>query len=114
MNETKNTTHVLLKNELIVFRRERSTIWQCRFKVDGVWQRATTKERDLDKAKKKAKDLMVKAEIRKESNLPVVTRKFRDVAKLAIERMQQERTSGKGKVSYDDYIRVIQDYHPRQ
>ncbi len=76
------TTHVLLENELIVYRRERSSIWQCRFKVGGFWQRASTKERKLNLAKVKAKELMITAEIRKRDNLPVITRRFRDVPNL--------------------------------
>jgi integrase len=110
MAEKNETTHTLLDRELIVYRRERSNIWQCRFKVDGIWQRASTKERDLKKAKTKANELRIEAEIRKRSNLPVITRKFRDVAKLAVERMEHEIRSGNGKVSYADYIRVIEEY----
>ena len=44
MAEKADTTEVLLERELIVYRRERSKVWQCRFKVDGLWQRASTKE----------------------------------------------------------------------
>lgn len=104
------TTHVLMTNELVVYRREHSNIWQCRYKVDGVWQRATTKLRDLGKAKKKADELRMEAEIRRRSNLPFITRKFRHVAKLAIDRMEQDAVAGRGKVSFADYIRVINDY----
>ncbi len=104
------TTEVLLERELIVYKRERSDIWQCRYKVDGRWQRATTKERDLGKAKAKAKDLMITAEIRKRDNLPVITRKLRDIAKLAIARMKDEKANGVGKAIYDDYIACITDY----
>jgi integrase len=104
------TTHVLMGNELVLYQREHSTIWQCRYKVDDVWQRATTKQRDIKKAKAKARELMIEAEIRKRSNLPFITRKFRHVAKLAIDRMQTETAAGKGKVSFKDYIRVINDY----
>jgi hypothetical protein len=104
------TTHVLMANELVLYQRERSNVWQCRYKVDGVWQRATTKQHDLGKARAKARELMMEAEIRKRANLPFITRKFRHVAKLAIERMRQEVTSGRGKVSYADYERVIDDY----
>ncbi len=80
MPEKSPTTEILLARELVLYQRERSSIWQCRYKVDGKWQRATTKERDLEKAKRKALDLKVVAEIRKRDNLPVITRKFRDVA----------------------------------
>lgn len=110
MPEQKETTHTLIERSLIVYRRERSNIWQCRFKVDGVWQRASTKESDLKKAKARANELLMEAVIRKRSNLPVITRKFRDVARLAVERLEHEIAIGKGKRSYTDYIRVINDY----
>ena len=110
MAEQVKTTHVLIERELVVYQRERSTTWQCRYKVDGVWQRASTKERGLKEAKAKARDLMLEAQIRQRNNLPVVTRRFKDVAKLAIQRMEQETASKNGKVSYVDYTRVINDY----
>lgn len=110
MPEPKETTYTLIERELIVYRRERSGIWQCRYKVDGVWQRASTKERDLKRAKARAHELRIEAEIRRRSNLPVITRKFRDVARLAVERLEHEIAVGKGKRSYTDYIRVINDY----
>jgi integrase len=94
---------------LVLYRRERSGVWQCRFKVAGVWQRATTKERDIKAAKEVAKRLMIEAELRKRENLPVVTRRFRDVAKLAVQRLEHETAIGNGKVIYKDYIRVIND-----
>lgn len=104
------TTHVVLPRQLIVYRRGQSGAWQCRYKCDGNWQRTTTKETDLKKAIEKAKRLLIEAEVRLASNIPVITRRFRDVAKLAIERMQQELATGKGKVSFNDYIRVITEY----
>lgn len=110
MSAKKETTHIVTENELVVYRRERSSIWQCRYKVDGVWQRASTKERKLKDAKEVAKELKITAEIRKRDNLPVITRKFRDVAKLAIQRMDKKIADGDGKVSYKDYIRIINDY----
>ena len=110
MPEKIATTHVLMPNELVLYRRERSGIWQCRFKVSDVWQRASTKQRDLKLAKKAARELMIEAEIRKRSNLPVVTRRFRSVAQLAIQRMDTETANKQGKVSYIYYKRVIEDY----
>jgi len=94
---------------LVLYRRERSGVWQCRFKVADVWQRATTKERDFEKAKEQAKRLMIAAEVRKAHNYPVLTRRFRDVAKHAVQRLKDEIASGNGKVIYTDYIRVIND-----
>jgi len=110
MPKKLNTTHILFEDTLVIYQRERSKVWQCRFKVDGQWQRASTKQHDLTKAKDAAKRLLIEAEIRKQSNLPVITRRFKDVAKLAIQRMNNEIASGRGKVSYIDYIRCINDY----
>ncbi|ALK87613.1 tyrosine-type recombinase/integrase [Limnohabitans sp. 63ED37-2] len=110
MSAKKETTHIITEGELVLYRRERSSIWQCRYKVGGVWQRASTKERKLKDAKEVAKELRITAEIRKRDNLPVITRKFRDVAKLAVQRMEQKLANGDGKVSYKDYIRIINEY----
>jgi len=110
MSAKKETTHIITEGELVLYRRERSSIWQCRYKVGGVWQRASTKERNLKDAKEVAKELKITAEIRKRENLPVITRKFRDVAKLAVQRMEQKIANGDGKVSYGDYIRIINEY----
>ncbi len=110
MSAKKETTHIISEGELVLYRRERSSIWQCRYKVGGVWQRASTKERKLKDAKEVAKELRITAEIRKRDNLPVITRKFRDVAKLAVQRMEQKLANGDGKVSYKDYIRIITEY----
>jgi integrase len=110
MSAKLETTHVVSENEIVVYRRERSSIWQCRYKVDGVWLRASTKERKLKDAKEVAKTLRIRAEIRKHDNLPVITRKFRDVAKLAVQRMEQKIANGDGKVSFKDYIRIITEY----
>jgi integrase len=110
MPDKLDTTHVITENELIVYRRENSSIWQCRFKVDGNWQRASTKERNLQSAKEKAKDLHLEAKIRQREGLPVLSRKFRNVANMAVKRLKDEIASGNGKVIYKDYIRVINDY----
>ncbi|MDH4451170.1 MAG: hypothetical protein QE265_11375 [Rhodoferax sp.] len=109
MAEKIDTTHVLMDRTLVLYRREHSGVWQCRYKVGEVWQRATTKERDFEKAIERAKHLMIAAEVRKVQNLPFVTRGFRDVVKLAVQRLKDEIASGNGKFIYSDYIRVIND-----
>ncbi len=68
------------------------------------------KENDFNAAKQVAQTLLIESEIRKKSNLPVLTRKFKDVAKLAIKRLENDLNSGNGKAIYKDYIRVIKDY----
>jgi integrase len=92
-------------------------VWQCRYKVDGKWQRITTNERNEAKARVKAKDLMVEAEIRRRANIPAITRYFRDMARFAIEKMNATLANDKansivtrGSATYKDYIDVINNY----
>ena len=61
MAEKNDTTHVLVPHTLLVFVRPRSTVWQCRYQVDGKWQRESTNERNLDNAKRVAHDLLIEA-----------------------------------------------------
>ena len=112
MAQQLETTHTVIQNELVVYSRERSSIWQCRFKVGGVWQRASTKERDVKKAIERAKRIHFEKQVRLESNLPVVTRKFRDIAKLAKQEMLNQLANPKSKapVSFKQYIKIIDDY----
>ena len=104
------TTHVIAHNRLVVYRRSRSSIWQCRYKIGNTWQRGTTKETDLELAKDRAWDLMREAEFRLKHNLPAISRRFRDVAALAVKRMETELANQQGKVIYKDYLQVIRDY----
>lgn len=104
------TTHVLMNRELVLYKSSRSEVWQCRYKVDHKWLRASTREYKFDLACAKAKELLIEAEIRKRANIPVVTRRFKDIAILAVDRMQQEKRAGTGKVIYTDYMIVIEKY----
>jgi len=112
MPEKLETTYQILPRELIVYERPGTDVWQCRFKIDNKWIVKTTKERDIKKAIERAKRLLFEAQVRKESNIPVVTKKFRDVAKLAKQQMQDELANPKMKapVSFDQYIKIIDDY----
>jgi len=112
MPEKVETTNVILPRELIVYQRGDSDVWQCRLKVDNRWMARTTKERDLDKAIDRAKRMLFEAQLRKESNLPVVTKKFRDIAKLTKQQMVDELANPKMKapVSFNQYVKIIDDY----
>ena len=112
MPEKVETTHVILPRELIVYQRDDSDVWQCRLKVGNKWIARTTKERDLDRAIERAKRLLFEAQLRKEANIPVVTKKFRDIAKLAYQQMEAEQANPKVKapVSYEQYKKIIKEY----
>ena len=93
-----------------MYRRERSAVWQCRYSVDGRWQRTSTHERELKLARRRAHDILVEANVRKKMNAAPITRFFRDVARSAVARMQKELAAGNGKVIFKDYISTIQKY----
>jgi hypothetical protein len=94
MTIKKESTHQLIHRNLTLYQREHSAVWQCRYKVANRWIRATTKETQLDLAINKAKELLVEAEIRKRSGIPVVTKRFKDIAMLAIDRMERDLKGG--------------------
>ena len=108
---TKNeSTHQLIHRNLTLDQREHSQVWQCRYKVANKWLRATTKETKFDLAVTRAKELLIEAEIRHRSGIPVVTKRFKDIAELAIDRMERDLKGGMGKVIYKDYIRIIREH----
>jgi integrase len=110
MSNKKESTHQLIHRNLTLYQREHSAVWQCRYKVDNKWIRATTKETQFELAVNKAKELLVEAEIRKRSGIPVVTKRFKDIAMLAIDRMERDLKGGLGKSIYKDYIRIINEH----
>ena len=91
MPQAVSTTPVLAENKLVIYPRERSNVWQCRYKVGNRWKRETIKETDRKQAEKKAWDLLGEAGFRLRNNLSAITRRFRDVAALAVKRVTSER-----------------------
>ena len=110
MPEKLESTFQLLPKKLIVYKRAHSLAWQCRYKIGNRWFAASTKESDLNAAKERAQRLLIEAEVRNAADIPVVTKRFRDVAKLTLQTMDTEETRGKVPVSYRDYRRIINDY----
>jgi hypothetical protein len=110
MPEKLDTTHQIIANELIVYRRPESTVWQCRYKVDGVWLVKSTKKKELSEAINAAFLLKASAHVRVEQNFTVATKKFKDVAKLALKAMEEKMEAGNGKVSYEQYARITNDF----
>lgn len=107
MSEKNPTTHILSEGKLRVYQRERSAIWQCAFNVDGRWQRCSTGERELKKAKARAHDILVEANVRKEMNIAPITRKFKDIAKSVVNKLKEQQDL---KPIYKDYITAIEKY----
>lgn len=110
MPAKREDTHQLIERELVVFKRPNTEVWYCRYKIEDTWFTVTTKERDLGKAKTAAQKILAKAQLRREENLPVVSKRFRDVAKLVLKAMDEKINAGHKIDSYKQYKRILDNY----
>ena len=67
----------------------------------------STKTLDVETAKEAALRLYYEVDARIQNKLPATTRKFRDVARHAIARMETEIREGVGKQAYRDYTQAL-------
>lgn len=101
----------VIDKKVRLYKRNRSNYWQAEIKLpNGKRERFSTGTSDNEEAKEAALKLFYGASTRAENKLPQSTRKFRNVARFALKRMQDELDAGNGKVTYEDYIRVINNY----
>lgn len=97
--------------EVVLFKRSRSRIWQCRFKLDDQrWYRQTTGHATLARAVESAGKLYDQARFAQQMGLTPTRKSFSQIANFAVEEMRRERAAGTGKKIYDDYIQVIERY----
>ena len=110
MRQLRDDTHLILDGEVRVYRRERSRRWQAAFVIDGHTIRISTGKRDLAEAKEYARDTFLEYKFRHKNDLPVVTKKFSDVAKLTILDLRKQLEAGLGRKVFADYIVCIERY----
>ena len=110
MRERIETTHEIIKRTLIVFKRANSDKWQCRYRIKDEWIRCSTNEYTLESAIQSANMILIEAHVREKLNVAPVSKKFRDVAKLAIQRIETEIAQQEGKAIYKDYTMIIKSY----
>jgi len=103
------TVHIL-EGKATLYKRPTTSFWFVRYKADGKWHRTTTKCADLDKAKLTAVDIVTEAWFKERHKIPIVSKRFSAVAKLAIKTLQDLLDNNVGKVVYKDYIRAIDNY----
>lgn len=100
----------ILDGAVVLTLRSRSSAWQARFRIGNKWLRITTKQKELEKAKEVARDIYLRARFRNEENLPVISKRFSQVAALAKQKMQAALDVNEGKSVYKDYIIAINNY----
>lgn len=110
MPKLSEGTVVISDGDIKLYKRRNSSVWQAKFKLDGRWVRVSTERHKLDEAKARAKRQIIEYEVLLEKQIPVVTKTFASVAKLAIAEMQNELQRGGGTKSLNDYIIVANKY----
>ena len=103
-------TIVISDGDVKLYKRARSRVWQTAFVVDRRQVRISTGQKDLAEAKKEAKRQHTLYQFRAEHNIPIVTKRFADVAVLAKAEMTKQLNTGVGKKSFVDYAIVIDRY----
>ena len=101
---------LIMDGAVKLYRRERSRKWQAAFQIDGQYIRISTGKSDLDEAKQAASDSYLEYKFRQKNGVPVVSKRFSDVAKMCITEMNKQRESGVGKKVYRDYVIVLEKY----
>ena len=111
MSETTRLSHSFDKGNILLFKRKRSRFWQAQLRyAPSKYKRVSTKSDDLDDALEIARERHYEIKWRIKHNKPADSRRFRDVAKIALHQLQSELDAGYGKVIYKDYIAVINNY----
>ncbi len=96
---------------LYIYLQRNSKVWLARFKIAGKWISRTTKQREKSKASIAAIRVKAEFEIKHQHGIAIQTRAFRDVAKLAIERMHQQPKDTRGASTLKDHEYVLLRYH---
>jgi len=101
----------LREGNVVLYVRERSKRYQARIKLaNNKWKRISTGESDLEKASQIACEKYDEIKFKVKNKIALDTRRFKDVARLAISEMQTELDAGYGKKSFVDYISALKNY----
>lgn len=107
--KANHTVHIH-EGQATLYKRLGTPHWQLRYKANGKWARATTKQTKLADAKREAMEIIVRARVLEKEGLLVTSKRVTTVAKLAIRRMEDELDNNIGKVTYKRYIQAINGY----
>ncbi len=103
--------HTLRDGEVVLYKRTRSRVWQCRYKLfTGQWVRVSTRKTAYEHAVRVATDLYDEARYRERLGLAPVQKSFADIARTTIDELKRDLAAGTGKKIYVDYISIIERY----
>lgn len=104
-------TLYLRDGELILYRRPRSLLYQCRFKLpDGRWHRQSTGRASVEQAVTAACDIYDEARYRLKLGLAHRTHSFAQIAAETAADLRRQIDLGRGKSVYNSYLSCIERY----
>ena len=104
-------TYTLRDGELVLYKRTRSRVWQCKYKLfTGQWVRISTGKSVLEHAVRVASDMYDEARYRERLGLAPVQKSFADIASVTVEELLRDLAAGTGKKIFVDYISIIERY----
>lgn len=107
--KSESTVHIL-EGKATLYKRQLSPLWYVRFKVQGRWVKASTKAEEIKEAKSNAVELVTNAWFREKNELPIISKRFSQVANLAIKRMEDLEKIGEYKKTYKTYVQALNRY----
>jgi integrase len=110
MPQKSDNTHHILEGKATLYKRQLSPLWYVRFKVQGKWLKASTKSEELKEAKANAVEIVTNAWFREKNDLPIISKRFTQVANLAIRRMEDTEKAGEYKKTYKTYVQALRKY----
>ena len=101
----------LRDGELVLYRRSRSSLFQCRYKLSsGVWHRTSTGKASLEQAIVRACDLFDEARYRQRLGLAHRAHSFAHIAALTVAELREQADASRGRTAYTTYISCIERY----
>lgn len=101
----------LRDGEVVLYRRSRSLLYQCRYKLaDGTWHRQSTRKASLEHAIAAACDMYDQARYRQRLGLAHQTHSFAQIARIALEELRLRIDASTGRTAYTDYVSCIERY----
>ena len=95
--------------EVVLYRRSRSLLYQCRYKLaGGTWHRQTTGKASIEHAVAVACDLYDEARYRQRLGLAHQTHTFAQIAAVALAELRVKIDASTGRTACSDYVGCIE------
>jgi integrase len=107
----QSNVHYLRDGEVVVYKRTRSRVWQCKYKLfTGAWVRVSTRKTAFEYAARVATELYDEARYRERLGLAPTHKTFAEIARITVDDLKRDIAAGTGKKIYADYCRAIEGY----